>query len=276
MAKITASQVNELRKLTGAGMMDCKKALVEADGDKEKAVEILRKHGQKVAAKRADRDAAEGVILAKVSDDKTFAAVLRVSSETDFVAKNQDFINFVDTIITKAVDDKISDMDALKNADIDGKKVADIVLEQLAKIGEKIELVDYQVISAPIVFAYVHPGNRLATIMGMNLTDVDGIDTIGKEVNMQIAAMAPVALDKDGVDAATIKQEIEIGKEQAREAGKPEAMLEKIAMGKLNKFYKENTLLNQAFVRNNKQTITQYLQEANKDLTVTGFFRLAL
>ena len=276
MAKITASDVNALRKKTGAGMMDCKNALTEAEGNQEKAIEILRKKGQKVAAKRADRDAAEGVIIAKVSADGTFGAVVRVSSETDFVAKNQDFIDFVSSIAEKAIEFKSENADALKTADLNGRTVEESLLEQVGKIGEKIELVDYQMISAPAVFAYIHPGNRLATIMGLNKADVSDITTIGKEVNMQIAAMAPVALDKDGVDASIVKTEIEIGMDQARQEGKPENLLEKIAMGKLNKFYKENTLLNQAFVRNNKQSVSQYLQEADKDLTVTGFFRLAL
>ncbi len=276
MAKITASDVNALRKKTGAGMMDCKKALTEADGDQEKAIEILRKKGQKVAAKRADRDAAEGVIIAKISDDGTFGAVVRISSETDFVAKNQDFIDFVTAVAEKAVEIKAATVEELKAADMNGRTVEENVLEQLGKIGEKIEIVDYKSITAPAVFAYIHPGNRLATIMGLNKADVADIATIGKEVNMQIAAMAPIALDKDGIDDAVIKQEIEIGMDQARQEGKPEAMLEKIAMGKLNKFYKENTLLNQAFVRNNKQTVSQYLKEADKDLTVTEFYRLAL
>jgi len=276
MAKITASDVNALRKKTGAGMMDCKKALTEADGDQEKAIEILRKKGQKVAAKRADRDAAEGVIIAKVSEDGTFGAVVRISSETDFVAKNQDFIDFVTSVAEKAVELKAATVEELKAADLNGRTIEENVLEQLGKIGEKIEIVDYKTISAPAVFAYIHPGNRLATIMGLNKADVEGIETIGKEVNMQIAAMAPIALDKDGVDASVIETEIEIGKEQARQEGKPEAMLEKIALGKLNKFYKENTLLNQAFVRNNKQSVGQYLKEADKDLTVTEFYRLAL
>ena len=276
MAKITASDVNALRKKTGAGMMDCKNALTEAEGNQEKAIEILRKKGQKVAAKRADRDAAEGVIIAKTSADGTFGAVVRVSSETDFVAKNQDFIDFVSSIADKATELKSENADALKAADLNGRTVEDSLLDQVGKIGEKIELVDYQMISAPAVFAYTHPGNRLATIMGLNKADVTDIATIGKEVNMQIAAMAPVALDKDGVDASIVKTEIEIGMDQARQEGKPEGLLEKIAMGKLNKFYKENTLLNQAFVRNNKQSVSQYLQEADKNLTVTGFFRLAL
>lgn len=276
MAKITASDVNALRKKTGAGMMDCKKALTEAEGDQEKAIEILRKKGQKVAAKRADRDAAEGVIISKVSEDGTFGAVVRISSETDFVAKNQDFIDFVNAVADKAVEMKAANADELKAADMNGRSVEENILEQLGKIGEKIELVDYKSISAPAVFAYIHPGNRLATIMGLNKSDVPNVEVIGKEVNMQIAAMAPIALDKDGISDDIIKQEIEIGKDQARQEGKPEAMLEKIAMGKLNKYYKENTLLNQAFVRNNKQTVSQYLKEADKDLTVTEFYRLAL
>ena len=276
MAKITASDVNALRKKTGAGMMDCKKALTEAEGDQEKAIEILRKKGQKVAAKRADRDAAEGVIIAKVSADGTFGAVVRISSETDFVAKNQDFIDFVTAVADKAVELKAETVEDLKAADMNGRTIEENVLDQLGKIGEKIEIVEYKTITAPAVFAYIHPGNRLATIMGLNKADVEGIETIGKEVNMQIAAMAPIALDKDGVDASVVKTEIEIGMDQARQEGKPEAMLEKIAMGKLNKFYKENTLLNQAFVRNNKQSVSQYLKEADKDLTVTEFYRLAL
>ena len=276
MAKITASDVNALRKKTGAGMMDCKNALTEADGNQDKAIEVLRKKGQKVAAKRADRDAAEGVIIAKISADGTFGAVVRISSETDFVAKNQDFIDFVTAVADKAVELKAATAEDLKAADMNGRTIEENILDQLGKIGEKIELVDYKSVSAPAVYAYIHPGNRLATIMGLNKADVAEIATIGKEVNMQIAAMAPIALDKDGIDDATIKQEIEIGMDQARQQGKPEAMLEKIAMGKLNKFYKENTLLNQAFVRNNKQSVSQYLKEADKDLTVIGFYRLAL
>jgi len=276
MAKITASDVNALRKKTGAGMMDCKNALTEAEGNQDKAIEVLRKKGQKVAAKRADRDAAEGVIIAKISADGTFGAVVRISSETDFVAKNQEFIDFVTAVADKAVELKAATAEDLKAADMNGRTIEENILDQLGKIGEKIELVDYKSISAPAVFAYIHPGNRLATIMGLNKADVAEIATIGKEVNMQIAAMAPIALDKDGIDDATIKQEIEIGMDQARQQGKPEAMLEKIAMGKLNKFYKENTLLNQAFVRNNKQSVSQYLKEADKDLTVIGFYRLAL
>jgi elongation factor Ts len=257
-------------------MMDCKNALVEAEGDSEKAIKILRKKGQKIADKRADRDAAEGVIIAKVSEDKKFGAVLRISCETDFVAKNEEFVKFVVGIVDFAIENKIANVEDLKVAKMGELTISELVLEQLGKIGEKIEIVDYQTISDEMVFAYIHTGNRLATIMGVNKADVDDIDIIGKEINMQIAAMAPIALDKDGVDDETVKKEIEIGMDQARREGKPEAMLEKIAMGKLGKFYKENTLLAQKFVRDNKISVEQYLKNADKDLTVTKFYRLAL
>jgi elongation factor Ts len=257
-------------------MMDCKVALTEADGDSEKAIEILRKKGQKVADKRADRDAAEGVIIAKLADDKQYGAIVRISCETDFVAKNDAFVKFVTDICEKAAELKIQSVEVLKATTINGISIQDMILDQLAKIGEKIDIVDFKTITAPIVFSYIHPGNRLATIMGLNMPNVADIQTIGKEVNMQIAAMAPIALDKSGVDDATIQKEIEIGKDQARQEGKPEAMLEKIALGKLNKFYKENTLLAQDFVRDNKMTVDQYLKSADKNLTVTEFYRVAL
>jgi len=276
MGKITAADVNTLRKKTGAGMMDCKKALVEADGDFDKAIEILRKKGQKVADKRADRDANEGVILAKVSEDKTYAATIYISCETDFVAKNQDFIDFVTKICDLAVANRCNTADEVNALDMDGLSIKERIIEMLGKIGEKIELVGFKAINAARTFAYIHTGNRLATIMGINLADVEGIDIIGKEVNMQIAAMAPLAIDKEGIDQSIIEKEIEIGKDQARQEGKPEELLERIATGKLAKFFKENTLLNQAFVRDNKMTVGQYLKKANKDLTVTEFYRLAL
>jgi len=276
MANITAADVNTLRKKTGAGMMDCKKALTESDGDFEKAIDYLRKNGQKVADKRADREATEGCIIGKVSDDKKFAAVIQISCETDFVAKNADFIKSCTDICNLAIENRCENIEQVKSLKMDGVTVADKVLEMLGKIGEKIEIVEYKTISAERVFAYIHPGNRLSTIMGVNMSDVKDIDIIGKEVNMQIAAMAPVAIDKDGVDAKTIASEIEIGKEQTRMEGKAEQMLERIAIGKLNRFYKDNTLLNQAFVRNNKQTVDEYLKSANKNLTVTEFHRISL
>jgi len=274
--KITAAEVNALRKKTGAGMMDCKKALTESEGNIEEAIKILRKKGQKVAEKRADRDATEGVIIARVNSDATFGAVVRISCETDFVAKNDDFVSFVSSIVDAAIEGNIVDAETLLNVEMNGLKISELLIEQVGKIGEKIELVEYKSISAAKVFAYIHPGNRLATIMGLNKADVADIDVIGKNVNMQIAAMAPVALDKTGVDPKIIEAEIEIGKDQARKEGKPDNLIEKIAMGKLNKFYKENTLLAQAYLHDNKISIDQYFKNADKELTATEFHRLAL
>ncbi len=271
--KITAQQVNELRKATGAGMMDCKKALVETEGDMEKAIDFLRKKGQKVAAKRADREASEGVVLAKVSDDKKYAAVIMINCETDFVAKNQDFIDFVTAVLDLGIANRAKDVEGLKALDMDGRTVADAVVEKTGVIGEKIELGHYEVVEAEAVYAYTHPGNRIGSIAGLNLA---GYDEAGHDVVMQIAAMAPVALDKESVSEEMIQREIEIGKEQARQDGKPEAMLEKIAMGKLNKFFKENTLLNQAFIKDSKKSIADYLKGVDKGLTVTDFKRVAL
>ncbi|MEJ2594559.1 MAG: translation elongation factor Ts [bacterium] len=273
--KITAQQVNELRKLTGAGMMDCKKALVESDGDMEKAVDILRKKGQKVAASRADRDAAEGVVLARVSDDKSYAAALMINCETDFVAKNQDFIDYVNAVLNLAVENKVKDAEQLKSLKMNGRTVEETVMDQTGVIGEKIQLGSFEAIQADSTYAYVHPGNRIATIAGFNKSG-DNLAEAGKDVVMQIAAMAPVAINKDDVPSSIVDREIEIGKEQARQEGKPEAMLEKIAMGKLNKFYKENTLLNQAFIKDGKKSVADYLKDADKELTVVNFKRLAL
>ena len=273
--KITAQQVNELRKTTGAGMMDCKQALVESDGDMEKAIDYLRKKGQKIAAKRADREASEGVVLAKVNEDKTFAAVVMINCETDFVAKNQDFIDYVESIIDLAVTNKIDSEDALKAAQLEGRTVEESLVDKTGVIGEKIELGKYEKVAAESVYSYIHPGNRIASIAGMNKAG-DNLETAGHDVVMQIAAMAPVAVDKDRVSQDIIDREIEIGKEQARQDGKPEEMLEKIAIGKLNKFFKESTLLNQAFIKDSKKSIDQYLKEADKELTVTDFKRVAL
>jgi len=273
--KITAQQVNELRKATGAGMMDCKQALVESEGDMDKAIDYLRKKGQKVAAKRADREASEGVVLAKVSDDKKFGAAIMINCETDFVAKNQDFIDYVQSVLDLAVANKLQDADALKAAELDGRKVEETLVDKTGVIGEKIELGHYESVNAESVYSYIHPGNRIATVAGLNKADA-AFDGAGHDVVMQIAAMAPVAVDKDSVSEDVIQHEIEVGKEQAREEGKPEEMLEKIAMGKLNKFFKENTLLNQAFIKDSKKSIAQYLQEFDKELTVTDFKRLAL
>lgn len=274
MTNITAAEVNKLRKMTGAGMMDCKKALVEADGDFEKAIDILRKKGQKVASKRADKEANEGIVLAKTTDDKKFAAVLKLSCETDFVAKNEEFVRFANNIIDKILSEKPKDVEALKKLKLNERTVEENVTEMVGKTGEKMELAGYEFIEADSVYAYNHMGNKLATVLGLDKPN--GFEDAGRQLAMQVAAMNPIAVDKDDVPQEVIDKEIEIGKDQARQEGKPDAILEKIAMGKLNKFFKENTLLNQDFVRETKKTVAQYLKETDADLKVTGFRRLML
>lgn len=275
MANITAAEVNKLRQQTGAGMMDCKKALVESDGDFEKAVDYLRKKGQKVASNRADRDAKDGIVIAKTSADAKKGIVIMLNCETDFVAKSNDFINYATEIIDNAIKNNVNSLDELNAVQIDGRTIADKLMDLIGKTGEKCNLAHCDVVEAAKVFAYNHPGNRLATIVGFN-KDGGSIDVVGKDVAMQIAAMAPVAVDKENVDAKIIEREIEIGKDQARQEGKPEEMLEKIATGKLAKFFKENTLLNQEFIKDSKKTVAQYLAENDKDLKVISFKRLML
>jgi elongation factor Ts len=274
MATITTADVAKLRRVTLAGMMDCKKALEEADGNFEKAIEIIRKKGQAVANKRADREATEGVVFSKVNPGGDFGAMIVLNSETDFVAKNSDFQWLATRILDLALVKKPANLEALKSLPFEGSNVVEKITEFVGIIGEKLELSIYEKIEAPYVHAYIHPGNRLATLVGFTKAGLD--KQVYKDVAMQVAAMNPVAIDKDDVPAAVIAQEIEIGKEQARRDGKPDNMLEKIAQGKLGKFYKESTLLNQEFIKDNKQTIGQYLKSADKDLTVTAFRRFTL
>jgi len=274
MATITSADVAKLRRMTLAGMMDCKLALEESEGNFDKAIEIIRKKGQAVASKRADRDATEGVVLAKVTADGKFGALTVLNSETDFVAKNADFIAFANKINDLALSGKPAGLEELKLLPLDGGKVGEKVVEYIGIIGEKLELSYYEKIEAAHVQAYIHPGNKLATLVGFNKAGLPA--QVYKDVAMQIAAMNPVAIDKDDVPEKVIAQELEIGKEQARRDGKPEEMLEKIAMGKLGKFYKESTLLNQDFVKDNKQTVAQYLKSADKDLKITAFKRFTL
>lgn len=257
-------------------MMDCKKALQEAEGNFEAAVDILRKQGQKVAAKRSDRDAAEGLVLAKASSDGTKAYMVAVNCETDFVAKNDDFGAFANKILEAAVNNSPASLDDLKALPYDGNgiSIGEKITEQTGVIGEKIDLSKYEQLSAETVYAYNHPGNKLAAIVGLNKSG--DFQDAAKDVAMQVAAMAPAALDKDGVSQEVIDREIEVGKEQAIEEGKPAEMAEKIAMGRLNKFFKESTLLNQQFVKDNKKSIAQYLKEFDKELTVSDFKRIAL
>jgi elongation factor Ts len=276
MANITAAEVNKLRQITGAGMMDCKAALIESDGDNEKAIEILRKKGQKVAAKRADREATEGIILAKTNDTHDFGALIIVNSETDFVAKSDDFINFAKAVIDLAVAKKPATADELKALDLNGRTVEQNLMDLVGKIGEKLELSGYFTINSALVSAYNHLGNKLATLVGFNQKGSVAIEEAAHNVAMQIAAMSPIAIDRDDVDKTVIEKEIEIGMEQARNEGKPENMLEKIAVGKLNKFYTENTLLNQEYIKDNTKNIRQYLQGIDKDLTVSAFTRKKL
>ncbi len=272
---ITAAEINKLRQMTGAGMMDCKKALTEAEGDFEKAIDELRKKGQKVAANRSDRDSKEGVVVSKTTADNKRGVVLAVNCETDFVAKNESYQQFANNILEIAIAKNPKDADELKGLAYDDKiSIGEKLIEQTGVIGEKIELNKYEIVEAPFVIAYNHPGSRLANIVGFSSAVVNA--EVAKDVAMQVAAMAPVAVDKGDVDADTIQREIEVGKEQARAEGKPEDMLEKIAMGKLNKFYKESTLLNQEFIKDNKKTIAQYMNDSEKGLTVIGFKRIAL
>ncbi|GLB50714.1 translation elongation factor Ts [Neptunitalea lumnitzerae] len=273
MANITAAEVNKLRKATGAGMMDCKKALVEAEGDFDKAIEVLRKKGQKVAAKRADRDSSEGAVIAKVNDAETAGVIISLNCETDFVAKNESFVNLANDLAALAVN--TASKEELLAADYNGTTVADKLVEQTGVIGEKIEIGAFEKLEAPFVGAYIHAGNKIATIVSLS-ANVEGAQAAAKDVAMQAAAMNPVALNEEGVDQETIDKEIEIAKDVLRQEGKPEAMLENIAKGKLNRFFKDNTLVNQSFIKDSKVSVAQYVKSVNADLTVTGFKRVAL
>jgi elongation factor Ts len=275
MSTITASDVKRLRDATGAGMMDCKKALTEANGDFEKAIENLRKKGQKLSAKRADRNATEGVVLALVNDDHNKGVIVKLSSETDFVAKNESFIALTQDFAKLALDHFPASLEELLALPYENITVGEKVTEQIGVIGEKIELASYERLEAPVVCPYIHMGNKAGVLVGLS-TDADGAYDAGRDVAMQVAAMNPIAVDKDDVDATVVEKEIEIGKEQARQEGKPEAMLEKIAIGKLQKFYKEQTLVNQQFVKNSKQSVGEYLKEISGDLKVTDFKHVTL
>ncbi|PWL39341.1 elongation factor Ts [Flagellimonas aquimarina] len=273
MAKITAAEVNKLRKTTGAGMMDCKNALVEADGDFEKAIEILRKKGQKVAAKRADRDSSEGAAIAKVNEDNTSGVIISLNCETDFVAKNETFVKLANDLADLALGQ--DSKDAFLNASFNGMSVAEKLTEQTGVIGEKIEIGSFEKLEASFVGSYIHAGNRIATLVGLSAA-VDGSAEAAKDVAMQAAAMNPVALNEEGVDQSVIDKEIEIAKDQLRQEGKPEAMLDNIAKGKLKRFFKDNTLVNQDFIKDSKQSVAQYVKSVDASLEVTGFSRVAL
>jgi elongation factor Ts len=271
---VTAADVNKLRQKTGAGMMDCKKALEESNGDFELAIELLRKKGAKIAANRQDRDANEGCVVAKVSADNKKGVLLFVNCETDFVAKNEDFQQFAYSIAQIAVEKAPANIDALKalpyNSEI---TVNDKFMEQMGKIGEKIDVSYFESVNAEQVVAYNHPGNRLACIVGFSK---ETSEEISKSIAMQVASMNPVSVDKDDVDQKILDKELDIARETTRQEGKPEEMVEKIALGKLNKFFKECTLLNQEFFKDSKLTVRQYLEQSDKGLQVKGFKRLSL
>lgn len=275
--KITAADVNKLRQATGAGMMDCKKALVEAEGDFDKAVEFLRKAGQKVAAKRADNTTSEGVILVDVSDSGKSAKVLAFACETEPVSKVEDFTSLGNAVLQAGVKHHAKDAATLAELSLeDGRKVNEGITELIGKIGEKIVVSDYRHVEGEAVVAYIHSNNKAAAIVSFENVQGADVETLGRDVAMQIVAMKPVGLDKDDVDPTIVEKEIEIGKEQARQEGKPEAMLEKIALGKLNKFYKENTLLNQAFVKDPSVNIAKLLENTQKGLKITSFAHVVI
>jgi len=277
--QISAADVNKLRQQTGAGMMDCKKALTETNGDFEAAIDFLRKKGAKVAASRQDRESNEGVVIARTSSDGKRGVVIELNCETDFVAKNAEFIAFANQIANKAVESKPATIEELNELTIDTDaatiKIGDAIIDKTGKIGEKISISKYTIVDGEKVIAYIHGNYRLAVLVALS-ANANGAEEAGKDVAMQIAAMNPVAIDKDGVDATTIERELEIAKEQIRAEGKPEEMVEKISLGKLNKFYKDSTLLNQEFVKDPSKTVAQFLNTIDKGLTVTAFKRVAL
>jgi elongation factor Ts len=273
---ITAQDINKLRKHTGQGMMDCRAALQETNGDFEAAVDFLRKKGAKVAAKRSDRDANEGIVLAKTNENGKVGITLNVTSETDFVAKNEDFVAFGNKLIDIAVANDCKSLDEFKSADFDGIPVSEKILEQVGKIGEKIDVTSFERVEADFVAAYNHGGNRVAVLVGMTQEAPEA----GKDVAMQIAAMNPVALNRDSVSPEQIEREknviMESMKADPKMEGKPEQMLSKIAEGKLGAFFKENTLMAQPFVKDGSKTVEQFLKETNADLNLTEYKRLAV
>ncbi|MEG1675752.1 MAG: translation elongation factor Ts [Bacteroidales bacterium] len=268
---VSMADIQHLRKMSGAGMMDCKKALEEANGDYDKAMEIIRKKGQAIAAKREDRDAAEGCVLAASNGEH--AAVVALKCETDFVAQNADFVALTQSILNAAMENKPATIDELNAIVLDGRTIKDLIVERSGVTGEKMEIGFYEFVNGAATVAYIHPGNKLGTIVAFN---AEVPTQVGRDVAMQVAAMAPVSVSRDEVPAELVEKEFTVAKEKAREEGKPENMLDKIAEGRINKFYKESVLLEQEFVKDPKQSIKQYLQAADKGLTVVAFKRVSL
>jgi elongation factor Ts len=273
MTKISASEVNKLRKMSGAGIMDCKNALVESNGDFDLAIEILRKKGQKVAAKRAERESSEGAVIAKVDSDCQNGVIISLNCETDFVAKNDGFISLANELANLALSS--NSIEEFLNSTIDSMTVSEKLVQQTGVIGEKLVIGNFEKLSAAYVGKYIHAGNKIATLSGFSSSS-NGIEEIAKNVAMQAAAMNPIALDENGVDQSTIDKEIEIAKDQLRQEGKPEGMLDNIAKGKLKRFFKDNTLVNQDFIKDGKQSVAAYVKSNDSNLYITGFKRVAL
>ena len=274
MTKISATEVNKLRKSTGAGMMDCKKALEESSGNFELAIEILRKKGQKVAANRADRDSSEGVAIARVSSDRTMGIIISLNCETDFVAKNNTYIQLANKLADLALG--FSTKDSFLSSKFDDKlTVNEKLTEQTGVIGEKIEIGSFKFLEANYVGSYIHAGNKIASIVGLSHKD-DNAEKVSKNIAMQVAAMNPIALDEHGVSKDILEKEIEIAKDQLRQQGKPEAMLDNIVKGKIKRFLKDNTLVNQIFIKDNKINVSQYAFSINPKFSITGFQRISL
>tara|TARA_B110000444_G_C18700631_1_gene528780 strand:- start:22 stop:843 length:822 start_codon:yes stop_codon:yes gene_type:complete len=271
--KISAAEVNKLRQSTGAGMMDCKKALVESEGNFDKAIENLRKKGQKVAANRADRVSSEGAVLAKVNSQNTKGVIVSINCETDFVAKNDVYLKLANELVDEALNHE--NLESFLGSDFSGMTVSEKLIEQTGIIGEKIEIGGFKILKAPFVGSYIHAGNKIATLSGLSNANENGLE-ISKNVAMQAAAMNPIALNEEGVDSSVIEKEIEIAKDQLRQEGKPESMLDNIAKGKIKRFFKDNTLVNQDYIKDSKQNVKNYVSSFDKNLEVTGFARLSL
>ena len=275
MYKVPATDVKKLRTFTGLGMMDCKKALAESEGDFEKAVDVLRKKGQKVAAKRAHRDSSEGVVLAKTNQSHTLGYLLSLNCETDFVAKNKDFIDLGNQLLNLAFQSNASSVDEFLKIDFKGKTVEEKLTEQTGVIGEKIEIQSFQKLESNFVGSYIHSNNKIASLVGIS-ENVKDVCVVAKDIAMQVAAMNPISLDKNSMPQESIDIELEVGKELAIKQGKPEELADKIARGRLNKFFKENTLLAQAFIKDGKQSVEQYVKTFGSNLTITCFKRYSL
>ena len=273
---ISATEVNKLRQQTGAGLMDCKQALTETNGNIEAAIDYLRKKGQKISASRANRAANEGAVIAKTSDDGKKGVAIYLSCETDFVAKNDGFIGLANSIADLALEHYPDTVEQLLSVPLDGVSLGEVITQYVGKIGEKMELVKYENLESEVVIPYIHAGNKIGVLIGLNQAKSDEINNVGKDVAMQIAAMAPIAVDKDGVDQSMIDRELDIAKDQAKTEGKPEEIVDKIATGKLQKFFKENTLVNQQFVKDSSKTVETVLKEVNPDLKVDRFIRIAI